>query len=183
MMKITTKGFTLVELLVVIAIIAILATVAFMVLNPLEIMKRGRDSTRIANLALLNNAVATAAQEASGSAQTVLCVEDWDGSQCTGQSNVGTVAAAKLNDGTGWVKVNLTSQNLISVPTLPLDPTNTAANHYTYCSDGNGWEFATALESVKEASLLGEDGGNDGALYEIGSDLTLIAPSGGNCVY
>lgn len=182
-MKITKKGFTLIELLVVITIIVILAGVTYTVLNPFEIIKRGRDSTRIANLTSLNKAIATAAQEASGLAQTTLCFADWDGTQCTGQSNVGTIEAVKKSNGTGWIKVDLGLQNVVSMPTLPVDPVNTAQNHFTYCSDGSNWELAAALESVKEANLAAEDGGDDPVLYEVGSDLTLISPSGGNCVY
>ena len=45
-----SQGFTLIELLVVIAIIAVLAAVVVIVLNPLELMRRSRDSTRLADL-------------------------------------------------------------------------------------------------------------------------------------
>ena len=49
------KGFTLIELLVVIAILAVLATAVVVILNPAELVKQGRDSTRISDLAALHD--------------------------------------------------------------------------------------------------------------------------------
>src|SRR3989344_8684487 len=53
-----TKGFTLIELLIVIAILAVLSTAVVLVLNPAELLKQGRDSTRISDLASINSAIA-----------------------------------------------------------------------------------------------------------------------------
>ncbi len=175
------QGFTLVELLVVIAIIAILAAVVVLIINPLELTKRGRDAARLSDLSNLQSAINVAVQEATGSAADILCAEG--GSSCTGQSNVGT----RNSNGTGWVKVNLSSSKSVSVPTLPVDPTNDGTNHYTYCSDGSGWEINTNLESAQQTTSPNDkranDGGNDNAYYEVGSNLSLIAASGGSCTY
>lgn len=170
-------GFTLVELLVVIAIIAILAAVVVLIINPLEITRRGRDAARLSDLANLQGAINVAVQEATSSSAAILC--EGTTVPCNGSSNTGT----RASDGTGWVKVNLSIQNSVSVPTLPVDPTNNTATHYTYCSDGNGWEINTTLESQKESGKAGGDGGNDSARYEVGSNLALIAESGGSCTY
>ncbi|MCX6788427.1 MAG: type II secretion system protein, partial [Candidatus Jorgensenbacteria bacterium] len=51
-------GFTLVELLIVIAILAILAVAVVLVLNPAQLLKQGRDSTRLSDMAALNSALA-----------------------------------------------------------------------------------------------------------------------------
>ncbi|MCL4400352.1 type II secretion system GspH family protein, partial [Patescibacteria group bacterium] len=40
------EAFTLIELLVVIAILGVLGTAVVLVLNPSELIKQGRDSTR-----------------------------------------------------------------------------------------------------------------------------------------
>lgn len=176
-MRKSAPGFTLVELLVVIAIIAILAAVVVLIINPLELTRRGRDAARLTDLANLQSAINVAVQEATGSASAILC--DGGATPCNGSSNIGT----RNSDGTGWVKVNLSSQKSVSVPTLPVDPTNSTASHYTYCSDGNGWEIDTALESQQQSGKAGGDGGNDPLLYEVGSSLSLIAPSGGSCTY
>lgn len=50
------KGFTLIELLIVIAIIAILGSATVLVLNPVELMKQGRDGTRINDMDSLERA-------------------------------------------------------------------------------------------------------------------------------
>lgn len=49
------KGFTLLELLIVIGILAILATAAVLVLNPAELLRQARDSTRASDLAAINS--------------------------------------------------------------------------------------------------------------------------------
>lgn len=179
-------GFTLVELLVVIAIIAILAAVVVLIINPLELTRRGRDSARFTDLANLQQAINVAVQESTASGSQILCSGGsypCGGSAGSGQSNVGT----RASNGTGWVKVNLGSQQAVSVPTLPVDPTNNATHHYTYCADNpagtDAWEIDGHLESQQQLGKEGIDGGNDPALYEVGSNLTLIAPSGGSCAY
>lgn len=185
-LKKTVRGFTLVELLVVIAIIAILAAVVVLIINPLELTRRGRDAARLTDLANLQQAINVAVQEATGSGTAeILCVGGLTSGACSGKSNdTGSRAA----DGTGWVKVNLSTQNSVSVPTLPADPTNSTVYHYTYCSDGDAWEINADLESDQQRSKRDEDGGNQnddtaGHLYEVGSDLTLIANTGGKCTY
>ena len=52
------RGFTLVELLIVIAILAVLSVTVVVVLNPAELLKQARDSTRISDLASINSAIA-----------------------------------------------------------------------------------------------------------------------------
>ena len=50
--------FTLIELLVVIAILAVLATAVVVVLNPAELLKQGRDSTRLSDFSAIHSAIA-----------------------------------------------------------------------------------------------------------------------------
>jgi len=52
-----TKAFTLIELLVVIAILAVLAVAVTLILNPAELIRQGRDSTRLSDLATINKAL------------------------------------------------------------------------------------------------------------------------------
>ncbi|MBI4036024.1 prepilin-type N-terminal cleavage/methylation domain-containing protein [Candidatus Daviesbacteria bacterium] len=176
------KGFTLVELLVVIAIIAILAAVVVLIINPLELTRRGRDAARLTDLANLQQAINVAVQEATDSAEVILCSQG--GPTCVGRT---TESSPRASDGTGWVKVDLSAQQSVSVPTLPVDPVNSAAYHYTYCSDGEAWEINTDLESAQQTAAGNdkreEDGGDDTALYEVGSKLDLIKTSGGTCTY
>lgn len=179
-----SRGFTLVELLVVIAIIAILAAIVILIVNPLEITRRTRDATRFADLTSIQNAINVTVQESSSTGLALLCVGTASGTSCSGKSvDVG----ANNANGTGWVKVDLTQQSAMSVPNLPLDPTNTSGatgNHYTYCGQvtatASTWEINTNLESARETPRETTDGGNDNALYEVGSQpgLNLIGGTG-----
>lgn len=170
-------GFTLVELIVVISIIAILAVVVAIIINPFEIMRRGRDADRLSHLAQLQQAIAVAVQESTAAAAQTLCVGV--STPCGGTSDVGS----RSNNGSGWVKVDLSSQQTVAFATLPIDPTNSTTFHYAYCSDGAEWEIATVLESQRELPKMAGDGGNDPANYEVGLNLNLIAPSGGSCTF
>ena len=171
-------GFTLVELLVVIAIIAILAAVVVLIINPLELTRRGRDAARLTDLSNLQHAINVAVQEATGSgAMGVLC--NGAGDQCDGSSNGG----GRASDGSGWVKVNLSSTKSVSVPTLPIDPINDVDNHYKYCAANEAWEIDTVLESEQQKDKMTNDGGGENDKYEVGSNLGLIAATGGSCTY
>ena len=172
------SGFTLVELLVVIAIIAILAAVVVLIINPLELTKRGRDAARLTDLSNLQSAINVAVQEATGSgAIGVLCKDG--GSQCEGSSNTGS----RASDGTGWLQADLSSQKSVSVPTLPVDPVNDVNFHYKYCAANDAWEIDTVLESDQQKTKMTGDGGNEPDKYEVGSNLSLINASGGSCTY
>lgn len=170
MIKKAARGFTLVELLVVIAIIAILAAVVVLIINPIELMQRSRDAARLTDLANLQQAINVAAQEATTTGTDILCVGGMTGGSCGGDS----VSGGRTSDGTGWVKVNLSAQQSVSVPTLPIDPINNATNHYEYKSDGTTWEIDAVLESVQQTGKMTTDGGDNNAKYEVGSKLNLI---------
>lgn len=171
-------GFTLVELLVVIAIIAILAAVVVLIINPLELTRRSRDAARLTDLANLQQAINVAVQEATNSGSAILC-KVAGSYPCNGSSNGG----GRVSDGTGWVKTDLSTQKSVSVPTLPVDPINDATYHYTYCANNDAWEINTVLESEQQKGKMTTDGGNEDTRYEVGSNLALIAASGGSCTY
>lgn len=173
------KGFTLVELLVVIAIIAILAAVVVLIINPLELTRRGRDAARLTDLANLQSAINVAVQESTGSGAVAVLCKVAGTYPCNGSSHTGT----RASDGTGWVKTDLSAQKSVSVPTLPIDAVNSAAYHYTYCAASDAWEINTVLESDQQKGKMTTDGGNENDKYEVGSNLTLVAASGGSCTY
>lgn len=159
------QGFTLIELLVVIAIVAVLAAVVVIVLNPLELTRRSRDATRLADLEGLQKALNITLQDATGA--DILC----NGAPpCSGLSHVGT----REIDGTGWIPVDLTQQTTVQVPTLPIDPSNNATYHYSYSSDGTDYELNAVLESDQQRAKMETDGGDNTAVYESGTDLTII---------
>lgn len=178
-MRKSARGFTLVELLVVIAIIAILAAVVVLIINPIELTRRGRDAARLTDLANLQNAINVAVQEATGSGVVAVLCKSAGSYPCEGKSNTGT----RASDGTGWAKTDLSAQTSVSVPTLPIDPTNSTTYHYTYCAASDAWEINAVLESDQQKGKMTTDGGNEDTKYEVGSKLTLIAASGGSCSY
>lgn len=184
MNKSAHKGFTLVELLVVIAIIAILAAVVVLIINPLELTRRGRDANRVAELASLQNAINVAVQEATGSGAVGILCKTAGAYPCTGQSNVD----GRTSDGTGWVKTDLSTVKSVSVATLPVDQVNDGTYHYTYCANNDQFELNAVLESEQHKPKMVSDGGNENTndtsgRYEVGSNLLLIASSGGSCTY
>lgn len=183
------SGFTLVELLVVIAIVAILAAVVVLIINPLELTRRGRDAARLSDLSNLQNAINVAVQEATDSGDAILCFGGGGypcgGTLLGGRSHIDP----RLSNGTGWVHVNLGGNKSVSVPTLPVDPTNNDDYHYTYCADDDAWEIDAVLESEQQKPKMVSDGGDQNTLlpatgrYEVGSNLTLINAGATPCGY
>lgn len=169
-MRKTARGFTLIELLVVIAIIAILAAVMWITLQPLQFLMRGRDANRLADLATISQAITLAMSESSESASTLAC--NGVAGDCTDTSVLGTPANRAIN-GTGWVKVNFKSQSAVSVPILPIDPSNGATYHYTYCGNGTNWMIKAILESDQYIPKMTSDGDSDNTHYAVGSDMTM----------
>lgn len=188
------RGFTLLELLVVVGILAVLATVAVLVINPAEYIKQSRDSKRIADIDALDNAMALAEFNNlnMGGASTTVFVSLVDTvATCT---NLGLPAlptgyqyrcvttAANLNkvDGTGWIPVSLTSMaGGAPLSVLPVDPVNDATRFYTYIPGGS-FALSATLESDKYIKQSGsKDGGPSSAKIETGSDLKLLTKAEG----
>jgi len=159
------NGFTLVELLVVVAILGILMAAVVLAINPMEIMKKGRDSTRLSDMDSLRKAIDLAI--ADGGTLTTTAT--------AGDSAVGTRAV----NGTGWVNVDVAQY----LSTLPIDPRNgvgftdaagnTVTGKYLYFSDGAAYELNCYLESSANAGKYTTDGGDNAAMYEIGTDPGL----------
>ncbi|MDO8498650.1 MAG: RDD family protein [bacterium] len=149
-------------LFLAIPIIAILAAVVVLVINPVELTKRGRDAARLSDLANIQLALQSARLEASPDDQNFFC----GGQQppCEGNSSL---------DGEGWVRVDFSKVRNRTLTTVPVDPTNSGENYYRYCSDGVNWELNTTLESQQQQSKAANDKGDNANLYEVGSDLTL----------
>lgn len=183
-----TSGFTLVELLVVIAIVAILAAVVVLIINPLELTRRGRDAARLSDLSNLQNAINVAVQEATNSGAAILCEGDPDGAYPCREPSFPVGTDTRLSNSSGWVKVNLSGSKSVSVPTLPVDPVNDATYHYTYCADADAWEIDAVLESDQQKPKMAADGGDQNATdtsgrFEVGSNLVLINAAGSPCAF
>jgi prepilin-type N-terminal cleavage/methylation domain-containing protein len=173
------RGFTLIELLVVIAILAVLATAVVVVLNPAQLVRQGRDSTRISDMAAIHSALALYLSDAASPSfsATTTCT-------ATGtQPFTGSVLnASTAVDGTGWVNVAFTGISSGSpLSRLPMDPVNDTTYKYCYKSSSTlVYELDANMESSKYGTGGGsdvesntKDGGNDDNYYEIGNDAGL----------
>ncbi len=194
------KGFTLIELLVVIAILAVLATAVVLVLNPAELIKQGRDSTRISDLAALNSAIALFVADvrnpSSAGWSTGMCYYTATTTPAAGGVTcTPTISTSTTVNGTGWVHIDFTQISSGSpLSKLPIDPNNGVVGCYngttpnaTTCqyifaasSTVGVYEIDAAMESQKYGSTSGSanvtntDNGNNSSQYEVGSNLSLI---------
>lgn len=141
-----------------------------------ESAKRNRDALRLTDLANLQTAINVAIQDAGSSADKILC--SGMVAPCFGSSFTGS----RVSNGTGWVKINISSQKSVSVPILPIDPVNNERLHYVYCATQTAWEINAVLDSDQLSNRMKTDGGDDDTKYEIGSDLNLIGKVPG-CKY
>ena len=118
--KRTRKGFTLIELLIVIAIITILAVVVVLTLNPVELLRKSRDSNRISDLSIAVAAINLYLTDVSstyiGSSTVCYVQQSIGGTMVSGTTNIyefasNTTEAASLvtypySGGTGAAFVN-----------------------------------------------------------------------------
>jgi prepilin-type N-terminal cleavage/methylation domain-containing protein len=188
------RGFTLIELLIVIAILAVLAVAVVLVLNPAELLRQGRDSRRLSDLAAINKAIAIYLADVTGSSfswsATTTCTFGTLAPQGAATTTCVTNNSNALT-GTGWVNLNFTTISTGSpLPKLPIDPVNSTTTgvctgtpsgcFYVYKSTSTigRYKLYANMESAKFAAsgtsdVESTDGGNSPSWYEIGSDMTL----------
>ncbi len=184
-------GFTLVELLIVIAILAILSVAAILVINPAQLLKQGRDATRLSDMAALNSALALYNTDAANGfmgTSTYIYVSIPDSSPTcanlglptlpSGQYSCVASSTLRKTDGTGWVPVNFSSLTFGNpLPNLPIDPINATSTGTYYTYAGGSWALSAVMESTKQAVVMASDGGRSAYAYEVGSNLTLTPTS------
>ena len=126
------KGFTLIELLVVIAIMAILATVVFVALNPVQRFQDARNSRRTSDVDSILTAIHEYIVDNNGALPAgIATTEKQIGSCATGGSTACTGAGAACLDLSTLLAKYLKS--------MPLDPSagSAATTKYSVIADAN----------------------------------------------
>jgi len=196
------KGFTLLELLIVITIIAIMSVALVFVLNPIEILKKSRDTQRMADLSTLKTAIgvymtASTTPQLDNTSGNTLCIGGsaadtiWGSyiGTLSGTPMAGTVwvskttsAAASAIDGTGWIPVNLGS--LVGgspISSMPLDPVNTVTTPssvtksdliYRYACKASPLSFE--IDATLESLAYGPGGSDDRSAKDGGNHASLF---------
>lgn len=186
----------MVELLIVMATVAALAVIVILVLNPSQLLKQARDSTRLADLAALNKAIGisqTSLSSSGSGSTTTLYLSLADASSTCGSYALPALMQGRTYhcvpadsstrvDGMGWIPLSfLTDSSVTAIHKLPVDPVNSASGdlYYRFMTGGTSWKVSARLESAKMASAAISDGGTDASLMELGSNLALIATQTG----
>ena len=188
--RLRTASFTLIELLIVIGILAILTAAVVIVLNPTELLKQGRDSTRMTDLASLSKTIQLLLTQnpslSLGTASTVYISLPDTSATCANLSlptlpigytyHCVPTASSTLLNSSGWLPIDFTS-SIQSLPRLPIDPTNTSSTglYYTYVSNSisKTYELTASVESSKYVLRGSADGGMSSLTFEAGNDLSL----------
>lgn len=189
------RGFTLIELLIVIAIIAILAVAAVLVLNPAQLLKEGRDSTRMSDLSTLNSAIALYLADVNTLSLTATSTcgrASFSGGGIPISDSATTTCSFNISqkvDGTGWIPINFESMTSGQPLTkLPVDPlgvnasnvctgTNNACMYYYRATSTTvRYLLGANMESIKYSKngsrdVESTDGGSVSEWYEVGTYL------------
>jgi len=187
------QSFTLIELLVAVALIAVLAVAVIMSLNPQELIKQSRDSTRLSDLQNLNKSLSWFEADTGGigfmGSSSVIYVSIPDTTSTCANLGLPTppsgysyrcVTAQNLQktDGSGWIPVNFNQISFGKTLTkLPIDPINqtSTGNYYTYVPGGS-WEITTILESQKYSPQAINDGDAFPGVYSLRTSPNPLTP-------
>lgn len=185
------KSFTLIELLIVIGILAILVVTILITLNPSEAQKKTRDTKRMKDLATLQAIV----QQWINDGNEPFCTGGEYG-RCT-SDDIGVPNSQSCNSSwikpvgcCGGVSVNLCDYAK-SIPSDPINYIGTYVNgkddqgnpittsssqtqlYYQLKMLGSDYKIGVRQESKANADKVFNDGGNNDAWVEAGSDMSL----------
>ncbi len=143
------RGFTLIELLIVIAILVVLSVVVVLTLNPAELLRQGRDSTRVQDLSTYKSAIALYLADVISLPNNALgdpancyyydvlpvvhtAVVTFCGTRFA--AGVNTPVQSQATNNTGWLPINFGAISSGSpIASEPIDPVPVpTAGAYTY---------------------------------------------------
>jgi prepilin-type N-terminal cleavage/methylation domain-containing protein len=182
------KGFTLIELLVVIAIVVVLSVVLVITLNPAQLLRQARDSTRISDLSTMKSALSlyladvgspALASSSSNCYAYTSSTATATASGCNGRYTTATTVVTSSARGVsnGWVPAALGAiSSGAPLSSWPIDPINNATNFYSFAADTTNqtFELNAKMESTRYSSggsndVESTDGGSSSTLYEVGT--------------
>ena len=177
------KGFTLIELLVVIAILAVLAVAVTLILNPAELVRQGRDSSRLSDIGTVHRAIGLYFADQQELAFTTSTTCTAVSSTCPTSASACSstlVNASTTVKGGGWVNIDFTKMSTGSpLARLPIDPVNSAPSFYVFATNtSEEYELDANMESMRYENGGGDDvestdGGDNDDWYEVGNKSAL----------
>ena len=195
------KGFTLLELLIVIGILAILSTTMIVVINPAQLLKKARDSQRIADLSSLKTAIAYFVTEtdncSNAMGDTNHTYSDVASVSCDSRAAANSGSgdgSGYTTNGDGWIPIDFDGMTGGSpIGSLPHDPNPTSATanpgrYYVYLVGSTSdytFQLVANMESTYYSNggagdVESNDGGNISTLYEIGT-TNVLSTTSANC--
>lgn len=189
------EGFTLMEVLIVMAIIATALTVMVLIMNPAQMLKRLRDSSRMQDLATIERVGSLFASDQSGEltgTSSIVYVSVPDSSSSCANLGLPSLPSGwsyhcsssetfRSVDGSGWIPADLTGMSYNPpLAVWPVDPLNTTSTGHYYTYTAAGSFHLTALLEADKYALGGDDdqssvdGGKYPELYEKGTDMELL---------
>ncbi|MGB7957820.1 MAG: prepilin-type N-terminal cleavage/methylation domain-containing protein [Minisyncoccia bacterium] len=192
--KFGAQGFTLIELLIVIAIIAILSIVVVLTINPAELLRQSRDSSRVSDLSTLRSGISLYLVDSATPNIASSSPNGYSGCYLSTIAGVGTTSARcgvfangyasnvstaqafyRKNDTTGWVPVAFNQVTLgTPLSSLPVDPINNANYYYAYAATSTGGSYYFELDAFMESRKYGQNGTNDAVTNDGGDNTSTL---------
>lgn len=153
--KASVLDIIIVILFFLIPIISILAVVVLVAINPLNTIKKSRDSRRMFDLRTIETAIVNAKSE------------NPNFRLCAAQGTSPCKYSSYPQSNTPWLPIKL------NLSALPIDPSNTATNNYTYCAKGKDYEVETMMEDPNSVKGSGTSNKSLNNKYEIGTNTKI----------
>ncbi len=166
-----SSALSLVELLLVLSIISLLVGIVIFVSKPTDLFQKSRDSQRSSDLAKINTTIKLTKEndpsfnELSYVSTNTLYLSLKDSSSTCGTylsqlpslpSGWSYRCSATPTDitGQGWLPFPFSSNPLINLSQLPIDPINKPPYYYTFTANQQGYELTAKRENKDEEIII-----------------------------